>query len=183
MHRVTIWDSIRDYWFWISMIVIAIGITTLAYTTDLGTRPCRQKNMICISPDELEQLIYEFTVIHNENNVYKINNPIKENYNMERLSCLFPGVQPVQYVDPDFTEIISEGTVKTIFERYSEGIGPNPETGAMDTEIPVFIRKITTTIDGNVTTIKKEKTFAKWSERTTATYVGVNAKLNEFSVR
>lgn len=102
---------------------------------------------------------------------------------MEHLNCMVPGVQPVQYLEPDFSEIITDGTTKTIYERYTEGIGPNPETGVMDTEIPVFIKRVITITDGNVITVKREKTFAKWSERETADYVGVNAKLKPKSVR
>jgi len=102
---------------------------------------------------------------------------------MERLNCLFPGVDFVQYIEPDLSETIVDGGTTTIYERYTEGLGPNPETGVIDTEIPVLIRKVTIIVDGNKTTIRKQKTHAKWSERETATYVGVNNELKQYSVR
>lgn len=168
-------------------IVISIIITLLVLMltgnvgcTSHGPEPQPSKNMICMSPDALEQLIYEFVVIHKDNNTYNLN---QGETNMERLSCLFPGVGLVQNIEPDLSETITNGTTSTIYERFSEGIGPNPETGKMDTEIPVYIRKTTITVEGNVQSVRKQKTIAKWSERESADYIGINAPFNEFSVR
>ena len=102
---------------------------------------------------------------------------------MERLNCLFPGVDFVQYIEPDLSETTVDGGTTIIYDRFTEGLGLNPETGAMDVEVPVYIRKTTIIVEGNVTTIRKQKTYAKWSERETATYVGENNELKKYSVR
>ena len=102
---------------------------------------------------------------------------------MERLSCLFPGVGLVQNIEPDLSETVISGTTTTIYERFSEGIGRNPVTGKMDTEIEVYIRKTTITVEGNVQTVRKQKAIGLWSKRTEIEYIGINAPFNEFSVR
>lgn len=164
----------------IVMLMILMLSGNAGCNSNYKTIQQKPENMICMSPDALEQLIYEFVSIHKDNNAYNLN---QGDSNMERLSCLFPGVGLVQNIEPDLSETVISGTTTTIYERFSEGIGPNPETGKMDTEIEVYIRKTTITVDGNTQTVRKQKTIAKWSDRTTAEYIGINAPFNEFSVR
>ena len=172
-----------------SFIIKVIGLTVIIISITLGITACinhtktasiSDKNMICMSPDALEQLIYEFVSIHKDNNAYNLN---QGETIMERLSCLFPGVGLVQNIEPDLSETTISGTTTTIYERFSEGIGRNPVTGKMDTEIEVYIRKTTITVEGNVQTVRKQKAIGLWSKRTEIEYIGINAPFNEFSVR
>ena len=169
-----------------AVICMIVALIILMLSGNIGCNsnniPAEQssKNMICMSPDALEQLIYEFVSIHKDNNAYNLN---QGETTMERLSCLFPGVGLVQNIEPDLSETTISGTTTTIYERFSEGIGRNPVTGKMDTEIEVYIRKTTITVEGNVQSVRKQKAIGLWSKRTEIEYIGINAPFNEFSVR
>ena len=169
---------IKDIILAVIIISITFGIAACVNHTRMTNNT--DKNMICMSPDALEQLIYEFVSIHKDNNAYNLN---QGETIMERLSCLFPGVGLVQNIEPDLSETVISGTTTTIYERFSEGIGRNPVTGKMDTEIEVYIRKTTITVEGNVQTVRKQKAIGLWSKRTEIEYIGINAPFNEFSVR
>ena len=167
----------------ICMIIILIMLMlsgNIGCNSNYKTNQQKPENMICMSPDALEQLIYEFVSIHKDNNAYNLN---QGETIMERLSCLFPGVGLVQNIEPDLSETVVSGTTTTIYERFSEGIGRNPVTGKMDTEIEVYIRKTTITVEGNVQSVRKQKAIGLWSKRTEIEYIGINAPFNEFSVR
>lgn len=162
--------------FFLLMIIAGMVALIVVASLCITRKASNNKNMICASADEFEQLMYEFDSMRDY--YIKPNQGVKQ---MEKLNCMFPGVQPVQVLEPCDTEIVKDGMNTTIFEKFTEGVGVDA-TGA-SIEVKVFIRKTVTIVNGNSTTISKFKAFAKWSERATATYVSYNSPLAEHSVR